>query len=268
MEKIILVTGASSGIGMAFVNLLHARGDIVYGASRKGDLGGLPGDDRLRGIVMDVTNTSSVEAAVSEVVARHGRIDALIHCAGMGVSGPLENTDDRLLDLQFNTNVMGMMRVSRAVLPVMRENMNGRIILFGSVAGRISIPYQGAYSASKAAISSLARSMRAEVKPYGIQCSVIEPGDIHTNFTANRVKAELAVDSPYADACERAVSQMEKDETEGTAPEKIAGAVIKHVLDRGRMPVRYVPGAGYRSLCLLQRILPDRLVEFVVSKMY
>jgi NAD(P)-dependent dehydrogenase (short-subunit alcohol dehydrogenase family) len=235
--------------------MLEAAGATVYRASRSGELR------------VDVTDFESAKNAIGEVRRRDGRIDALVHCAGVGVSGPLEYMDGELLGLQFGTNINGMIHMCRAVLPVMRAQGCGRIIVTGSVAGRVSIPFQSAYSASKAAVSSLLIALRSEVRGFGIQCSIVEPGDVKTGFTANRVKAVLPEDDAYKKHCDAAVSQMEHDEEHGEPPEKIAREIVK-LLGKKRMPARVVCGAGYKALALLSRILPDRLIACIIERIY
>jgi short-subunit dehydrogenase len=216
---------------------------------------------------MDVTSEASVREGVGRIVASDGNIDILVNCAGMGVSGPAEETGWDMLSLQFDTNVFGSLAVTRAVLPIMRESGAGRVVFTGSVAGRIPIPFQSAYSASKAAISSFARAIRSEVKPFGITVSVVEPGDVKTNFTNQRAKKKLDADSPYSSAADAAVSHMERDELAGMAPEAIADAIL-NLLSKRRPPARLVPGAQYKLLAFLQRLLPDATVERIVEKIY
>jgi NAD(P)-dependent dehydrogenase (short-subunit alcohol dehydrogenase family) len=254
-NSIIIVTGAGSGIGRAAANLLEAAGATVYRTSRSGELR------------LDVTDFESAKNACDEVLRREGRIDALVHCAGVGVSGPLEYMDDELLGLQFGTNINGMIHMCRAVLPAMRAQGHGRIIVTGSVAGRVSIPFQSAYSASKAAVSSLLIALRSEVRGFGIQCSIVEPGDVKTGFTANRVKAVFAEHDAYEKRCDAAVSQMEHDEEYGAPPEKIAQVIVA-LMGRKRMPARVVCGAGYKALTLMSRILPDRVIAYIIERIY
>ena len=261
--KVALVTGATSGIGLAFAQALEREGCRVYGGARHGkDISGVTF------IGMDVRSEDSVDAAVEGILAAEGRIDILVSCAGMGVSGPVEQLSDGYLVEQFDVNLFGSMRVAKAVMPSMRGAGAGRIILTGSVAGRIPIPFQGAYSASKAAIASMARCISMEAKAYGIQCTVVEPGDIHTGFTDARKKEELPADSPYSAVCDKAVSTMEHDEINGTAPWKLASEVIRRTLKRRKMPARYVPGFSYKALTFLTRLLPEAAVGAIVAKMY
>jgi len=177
---VVLITGASSGIGLAAAQILHARGARVWGASRRVIAGEIPW------IAMDVTDDEAVDAGVRKLIEKAGRIDALITCAGYGIAGAIEDTSSAEAQAQFATNFFGTFRAVRAVLPAMRAQEAGRIVLVGSIAGRIGVPFQGFYSASKFALEGFAESLRMEVKPFGIDVSLIEPGDFKTDFTAAR----------------------------------------------------------------------------------
>ena len=188
---VVLVTGASSGIGKACAELLFARGCRVYGTSRQApralveartsDLAPL-----LRMIPLDVTSDDSVDAAVGVVLACEGRLDAVVNNAGFGVAGAAELTTIEEAREQFETNFFGTVRVCRAVLPVMRQQGSGRILNISSIAGRIGIPFQAFYSASKFAIEGFSEALRMEVAPFGVKVVLIEPGDFRTGFTAAR----------------------------------------------------------------------------------
>ena len=193
--RIVLVTGASSGFGRAIAAHLAARGYLVYGTSRSAVMpeeATAPAERSLVPIMipMDVCVDASVDAAVTHILRRHGRIDVLVNNAGFGIAGAVEDTSADELRRQFDTNVFGVLRVCRAVLPHMRRQGGGRIINVGSLAGLIALPFQGAYSASKFALEALSESLRMETKPYGISVSVIEPGDFRTSFTASRVRTQ------------------------------------------------------------------------------
>jgi NAD(P)-dependent dehydrogenase (short-subunit alcohol dehydrogenase family) len=200
---VVLVTGASSGIGKACAERLFARGCRVYGTSRQApralaearmsDLAPM-----LRMIPLDVTSDASVDAAVGVVVACEGRIDAVVNNAGFGVAGAAELTTIEEAREQFETNFFGTVRVCRAVLPVMRQQGSGRILNVSSIAGRIGIPFQAFYSASKFAIEGFSEALRMEVAPFGVKVVLIEPGDFRTGFTAARRLARGASGQPDA----------------------------------------------------------------------
>jgi NAD(P)-dependent dehydrogenase (short-subunit alcohol dehydrogenase family) len=200
---VVLVTGASSGIGKACAERLFARGCRVYGTSRQAPraLAQVRTSDlapMLRMIPLDVTSDASVDAAVGVVVACEGRIDAVVNNAGFGVAGAAELTTIEEAREQFETNFFGTVRVCRAVLPVMRQQGSGRILNVSSIAGRIGIPFQAFYSASKFAIEGFSEALRMEVAPFGVKVVLIEPGDFRTGFTAARRLARGASGQPDA----------------------------------------------------------------------
>ncbi|MBI3736352.1 SDR family oxidoreductase, partial [Candidatus Sumerlaeota bacterium] len=215
----ILITGASSGIGRMCAEHLAARGWRVFGASRSGrDAQGI------RTVQMDIDSDESVARGVESILGDTGRIDAAVNCAGSGLAGALEDTAIEEAKALFETNFFGALRVCRAVLPAMRAQRAGRIVNVGSIGGVISIPYEGIYSATKAALAAMTESLRMEMKPFGIHASVIEPGDFKTGFTAARKKAARAAeqDSPHRERFERVLRTTERREQTSPEPRAIA----------------------------------------------
>jgi NAD(P)-dependent dehydrogenase (short-subunit alcohol dehydrogenase family) len=296
-RRVALVTGASAGIGKACADRLAAAGWTVTGGSRRGTGGSAVGagaDDRAAngrsannraannraandrsarnrsaapaaawtGLVMDVDHDSSVQAGVAAVIKRDGRIDALIAAAGWGISGAAEYTGIDEAKAQFETNFWGCVRVVQAVLPQMREQRHGRIVLISSIAGVIGIPFQAYYSASKFALEGFAEALAYEVAPFGIQVTLVQPGNIATDFTASRRRAESGPgDAAYAAAMTRAVSVMERDEAHG-APAGHVALTVQRVLESGRAPRRVSVGkAGERAGLMAKRLLPFRVFE-------
>ncbi len=303
---VVLVTGASSGIGKACAEFLVARGCRVYGTSRHASrvLAERATPDfapLLRMIPLDVTSGESVDAAIGLVLACEGRIDAVVNNAGFGIAGAAELTTMDEAREQFETNFFGTVRVCRAVLPVMRQQGSGRILNVSSIAGQIGIPFQAFYSASKFAIEGFTEALRMEVAPFGIAVVLIEPGDFRTGFTvarrmtgpdvgrgegpdvgrgfspADAASARRAAPkgdglrterSPYEERQARALAVMEHDETHGTTPEAVARLV--HRLITMRSPgVRYAVGPVSEKLALiLKRLLPSRLLSWGIAKYY
>lgn len=269
---VVLVTGASSGIGKACAETLFARGCRVYGTSRHAPRAVVeaPGPDLaplLRMIPLDVTSDASVDAAVGVVLACEGRLDAVVNCAGYGIAGAAESTTVEEAREQFETNFFGTARVCRAVLPVMRQQGSGRILNISSIAGRVGVPFQAFYSASKFAIEGFTEALRMEVAPFGIGVVVIEPGDFRTGFTAARRMAREASE-PYHDAQTRALGVMENDETHGATPEAV-GRLVYRVITTGSPGVRYSVGPVLERLTLVvQRLLPARLFAWMIAKYY
>lgn len=255
--RVVLVTGASSGIGQSCAELLARRGHRVYGASRTGSLR------------MDVRDEASVNAAVGSILAREQRLDVVVNNAGFGIAGAIEDTSLEEAREQFEVNFFGVLRVCRAALPVMRSQGQGTIINIGSIGGLIAIPYQGLYSASKFALEGLTESLRLEVRDFGIRVVLIEPGDHRTGFTqSRRAAAGAGAGSAYRAAFERAVARMAADEQAGPAPERVA-ALVARVMDARRPRLRYTAGpAAQRAAVWLKRWLPNTAVEAMVRQTY
>jgi NAD(P)-dependent dehydrogenase (short-subunit alcohol dehydrogenase family) len=255
--RVAVVTGASAGIGRACADRLAATDCSVTGASRRGTGGsGWPG------LVMDVDDDSSVLDGISGVITREGRIDALVAAAGWGVAGAAEYTTVAEAKAQFETNFWGCVRVVQAALPQLRAQRGGRIVLISSIGGMIGIPFQAYYSASKFALEGFAESVAYEVAPFGVHITLVQPGNIATDFTASRVFAAGGPgDAVYAAAMHKAVSLMERDEANGAPAEQVAAAV-QRVLSARRPPRRISVGkAGERSGLVAKRLLPFRVFE-------
>ena len=250
---VLVITGATSGIGKATAELFREKGYAVYDLSRRGS------------IACDVTDEKSVANAIAEVMTKEERIDVLISNAGFGISGPVEFTATEDAKKQFDVNFFGALNVVKAVLPIMRQQRSGRIIFTSSVAAILSVPYQSFYSASKAAINALALALQNEVREFGIYVSVLMPGDVRTGFTAAREK-EIRGAEVYC-KLEKSVSQMERDEQLGMTPENMARCFYRIATRRYPAP-QYVGGTMYALLCFADRILPKRLVNWIEGKLY
>ena len=270
---VVLVTGASSGIGQSIARTLSGQGYKVYGTSR--NPGGTAGAHHqfnaaggfLQMIKLDVCSDESVDEAVEYVVDREGRLDILINCAGFALAGAVEDTTPEEAFREFNTNFFGVHRMCRRAAPIMRIQGSGLIINIGSLAGLITVPFQTFYSASKYALEAMSEGLRMELKPFGIKVVLVDPGDTSTGFTAHRVFTRASADSVYKPVFDRSVGRMIQDEQGGPPPDNISRAVLKIAACRNP-PVRVVVGTSNQALALLKRLLPDRVVEFLVSKLY
>ncbi len=262
-SRVALVTGASAGIGRACADRLAAAGWTVTGASRRGTSSS---SGRWAGLVMDVDDDEAVAAGVRGVLAEHGRIDALVAAAGWGIAGAVEHTTVAEAKAQVETNFWGSVRTVQAVLGPMRdqgsERGGGRIVLLSSIGGVLGIPFQAFYSASKFALEGLAEGLAYEVEPFGIHVTLVQPGNIATDFTASRQRAAAADGDPvYAAALTKAVGMMERDEANG-APAGDVAAVVQRVLDARRPPRRVSVGKpGERFGLVARRFLPFRVFE-------
>lgn len=258
----LLITGASSGLGAAMAERMLARGWRVLGTSRNPPTptaapatGAGPS---VEWIPMDVCDDASVEAGLATVFERTPRLDGLVCNAGWGIYGSVEETDLARARAQLETNFFGVLRVLRPVLRHMRERDAGRILLVGSLAGRAPIPFQAHYSASKAAIEALASALANEIEPFGVEVSLIEPGDIDTAFNDGMDWGERPTDSPYADRAARCERTIRASLPKAPGPEIVADAV-EHALTSPRPRFRYAVGREAWLVGLGKRLLPDRL---------
>jgi len=252
VTKAVLVTGASSGIGAAAATELSHAGFRVFGTSRSERSGG-----DVDWVVLDVCNDDSVRAAVEAVIAASGRLDALVCNAGFGIFGSVEEVSLEQAKAQFETNFFGVLRLLRAVLPSMREARAGRIVLVGSLSGRAPIPFQSHYSATKAALEALAWSLHAEVRPFGVRVSLVEPGDIDTGFN-DAMEWKAGESSSYGGAIERCERVIRESLPKAPGPELVARAIRKAV-SASRPRFRYPVGPDSRLVPFGRRLLPDRV---------
>lgn len=263
-SRVVLITGASSGLGRAAAEHLSTLGHRVYGASRRPTAEQRPYEV----VAMDVTDAGSVERGVAAIVAAAGRIDVLVNNAGFGIAASIEDTPIGDAHALMETNFFGTLRMCQAVLPVMRAQRSGLIINVSSIGGLMGLPYQGLYSASKFAIEGLTEALRMEVAPYGIHVALLEPGDFNTPFTVNRRQSSVRHDSPYAAAHARALAVIEADEAKGFPPEAI-GPIVARIIASPRPRLRYKAGAAEQKLmALLKRVLPADLVEGILRGHY
>ncbi len=254
------ITGGSSGIGKVTAQVFAKNGYRVYELSRHGSDG-----DGIKHIDCDITDRNVCNEAVKAVIADCGKIDVLINNAGMGISGAIEFTDINEAKRQFDVNFFGALNVTQAVLPYMRAAHEGRIIFVSSLAAEFPIPFQGFYSASKAAINALACALRNEVAPFGVSVCCMLPGDVKTNFTAARTKSNAGSD--VYTQMNRAVETMEHDEQHGLSSGQIARKLLR-MAKAARPGIYHTAGLKYHTFVLLDRLLPKTFVNFIVGKIY
>ncbi|MDR0671905.1 MAG: SDR family NAD(P)-dependent oxidoreductase [Oscillospiraceae bacterium] len=263
-----VITGAGSGIGRACAEAFAAQGYSVWALHRRaaGPPAPTAAGGRITPLACDVRDEDSVRGAVARVAAQEGAVGLVLHCAGFGISGAAEDVSLEAARAQMETNYFGVLRVNRHILPLMRARGGGLVLVVGSVAGHFAIPFQSHYASSKHALKAYVEALRMEGAPFGLRAALLEPGDTKTGFTAARAPAGPA-DSPYAPACARAVARMARDETRGHDPAKAARAALA-LARRRRPPVRRVVGLSYKFLVFAKRLLPARLVEFVLTRLY
>ncbi len=256
-NKVALITGASSGIGRATAELLAREGFQVFGTSRKQQ--GYPQPGRAQIIQLDVREERSIHAAIETVLHQAGRIDVLVNNAGYTLIGALEETSSDEAKKLFETNFFGVLRMSQAVLPIMRQQSYGRIINVGSVAGFVPVPFQGIYSATKHALEGLSESMDHEVRQFGVRVSVVEPGFMKTGMDKNRQVATHLLD-PYTTIRNHVLETNPDNITNGEDPSVVAGVILKAI--RSSNPkLRYLAGRQARATNLLLKLAPSAMFD-------
>jgi len=261
-RKIAIVTGASSGIGEATAELLASSGFTVYGTSRRG---ARPGQNSFKMISLDVNSEESVEAAINEVIKLEGRIDLLVNNAGFGVApGGAEESSIEQAKTIFDTNFFGIVRTTRAVVPYMRKQGEGRIINIGSVLGFLPAPYMALYAATKHAVEGYSESLDHELRLRGIRVSVIEPAYTNTQFDANTQQVDSKI--PEYDVERAALNKLVKIAVEGGDDPKVVAKVVLKAANASRPRLRYTAGKSACSLSFFRRFAPEALMDVGIRK--
>jgi short-subunit dehydrogenase len=262
-QPVALVTGASSGIGRASAQALQAAGYRVFGTSRK------PMANPPHGVTMlvaDVTDDASVERLVAEVMAAGGRVDLLVNNAGYAISGAAEESSISQVQALFDTNFHGVVRVTNAILPIMRQQGSGRILNIGSVVGLIPGPFGAYYAASKHAIEGYSESLDHEVRPFGIRISVIEPWATKTSIEANSPQGDRPV-AAYAQTLARYRAAFDAAMAAGDRAEDVAATVLAAAMDRTPR-LRYPSGKAARQTSFARRFLPRSIFDRTLRKQF
>jgi NAD(P)-dependent dehydrogenase (short-subunit alcohol dehydrogenase family) len=268
VEKVALVTGSSSGIGFETALLLSKSGFHTYASMRNLEKSkniteivnteNLP----LRVIQLDVNDDISVKNVINKIIAGNGRIDVLINNAGYGLFSPIEDITLDQVKEQFETNFFGVVRLVKEVLPVMRKQRNGIIVNVSSGAGRVAIPVSSAYVATKFALEGLSESMRYELKEFGINIIIIEPGVIRTNFVENMKTAgtRSRSESPYADLIGRTLKGFGGLMDNSSPPKLVAEAILNAITSK-EPEIRYVVGDDAKSIMKVRKSTSDKEFE-------
>jgi short-subunit dehydrogenase len=265
MSKVVLITGGSSGIGKAVGDYLFHKGYTVYGTSRN--------PEKIMNslfplIELDVRNVESIQTAVAKVIAITKRIDVVINNAGVGITGPLEETPTNEIKSNFETNFFGPIEVIKAVLPQMREQQSGLIINITSIAGYMGLPFRGIYSASKGALEIVSEAISMEVKNFGINVVTMAPGDFATNIAASRYHAPVIEGSAYETKYSNTLKQMDEHVDSGSNPNEMAMAIYQIINDKNPK-LHYKVGLFMQKFSIiLKRILPDRIYESMLMNHY
>jgi NADP-dependent 3-hydroxy acid dehydrogenase YdfG len=265
ISKAVLITGCSSGIGEATARRLATGGWTVYATARRLEAIEHLRDSGCRTLALDVTDEHSMQAAVEEVQRAQGAVGVLVNNAGYSQGGAIEQVPLDAARRQFETNVFGLIRMTQLVLPAMRSQHWGKVVNIGSMGGRLTFPGGGLYHATKYAVEAISDVLRFEVRGFGVDVVLLEPGLITTEFAANAMakNSEISTDGPYTEF-DAKVSALTTGVYEGPmrrlggGPEVVAKAIEK-AISRRRAPTR-VPVTPSARLSILQRkLLPDRV---------
>ncbi len=265
MNKVVLITGGSSGIGKSVGEFLSQKGFKVYGTSRNpDDIENHP----FQLLALDVNNLESIKNAIDEVITAEGRLDVVINNAGMGITGPVEETPTEEMRKVFDTNFFGAIDVMKAVLPQMREQKSGLIINVTSIAGYMGLPFRGIYSATKGALEIVTEAIRMEVKGFGVEVTNIAPGDFATNIASGRYHTPVIENSPYKDNYEQNLELMNSHVGSGSNPIQMAKAIHK-IINIKRPNIHYKEGDFMQKFSIvLKKILPDKVYEKLLMNHY
>ena len=269
--KVVLITGASAGIGLSAAVQLMNKGVRVYAASRRG---GIPqkasvGVGELIHVKMDVNNEEEISSVVAQILKENNHLDAVICNAGNGIAGSVEDTSVDEMRYQLETNFFGAVKTIQACIPVFRSQGYGKIIATSSVAAIVPIPFQAFYSAGKSALLVFMQALAIELKPFSIQCCSVLPGDTKTEFTSARKYTQKSTQagSVYLQKMNISVKKMEQDEQNGMKAEVVASKMVNQVM-RKNMKVFVVPGLQYKIICFLFNRMPASLRLWVVGTIY
>lgn len=260
-KKVVVITGSSSGIGLATSKFLKQKGYVVYGIARNID------SENITSYACDVTDNEKMKSIFLDIFNKEGRIDYLINNAGIGISGAIEHTTDADIEKIFNINVIAPIKLSREIIPFMRKNNFGRIINISSVASVIPLPFQACYSATKASIQNFSLALNNEVKDFNIRVSAVLPGDTKTGFTDARLKNKVLEDENYKKRINNSISKMEKDERKGKDPITVSKVIYK-VMKAKNPPLTKTVGFKYKLVVFLSKILPQKLLIKIIKKIY
>lgn len=257
--KVVLITGGSSGIGKAIGLHLKNLGYKVYGTTRAKSK--YPSFKDFPLLEMNVRNVNTIKECITSLLEMENRIDVLINNAGVGITGPMEETPHEEVINAFATNFNGPLNVMNTVLPVMREQKEGLIINITSIAGYMGLPYRGIYSASKGALEIVTESYRMETKQFGIKLTTLAPGDFATNIASGRYHTPVFENSPYKRAYKSTLEAIDADVDSGGDP-AVVGRKIAKIIETKNPKPHYKVGSFIQKFSLtLKNILPGRWFE-------
>lgn len=264
-DKVVLITGASSGIGKSIATFLHQKNFKVYGTSRSIKSSS---EADFNFIQLDVTKEASISQAVEHVLNIEGRIDILINNAGVGITGPIEETPESEIKKAFETNYYGPLNMIKNVLPAMRKQGSGLIINVTSIAGYMGLPYRGIYSATKGALEITMEAYRMEIKQFGIKMTNVAPGDFATNIASGRYHAPVVPGSPYEKVYGDTLKLMNEHVDAGMNPDLMAQEIYR-IIQLEEPNVHYKVGERLQKISIkLKALLPDKVYEKMLMKHY
>lgn len=270
-KKVALVTGASAGMGKETAKLLAQKGYIVYGVARRTEKMEELEKSGIHTLEMDITNDESMVQAVEKIIATEQRIDVLVNAAGFGSHGAMEDVPMADARYQMEVNVFGLARLTQLVLPYMRKNHFGKIVNISSVGGKFAGPYGGWYHASKFALEGLSDSLRNEVKQFGIDVIVIEPGAIKTEWgniaMDNLRKVSGNTNSAYQTGALAFAKSVEKLESKNSDPQVIVNLIVK-AIEAKNPKTRYAGGFMAKPALFMRKILSDRLLDHLIKRQF
>ena len=258
-HEVVLITGGSSGIGKSIGVYLKSKGFKVYGTTRNKLK--YPDFNEFNLLEVDVRNSETISAAISKLIALEGRIDVLVNNAGVGITGPIEETPQDEIAKAFDTNLYGPIRMIKAVLPQMRIQKNGLVINITSIAGFMGLPYRGA-------LELVTESIRMEVQNFGVSITNVAPGDFATNIASGRYHAPLLNDSPYEEPYGRTLEAINNDVNSGGDPIDVAHLILK-IIKTKKPKIHYKVGSFMQKFSLfLKKVLPDKVYEKLLLNHY
>ncbi|NHF59269.1 SDR family oxidoreductase [Flavobacteriaceae bacterium TP-CH-4] len=264
-NKVVLITGGSSGIGKSIGIYLKSKQFKVYGTTRS--LSRHADFTAFELLELDVRKTDGIESAIHRLIELEGRVDVLINNAGVGITGPLEETPHDQIVNAFDVNFHGPLRMIKAVLPQMREQKYGLIINITSIAGYMGLPYRGVYSASKGALEIITEALRMETKEFGVQITNLAPGDFATNIAAGRYHVKAVKGSPYVQYA-RTLEAINDGVDDGEDPIEVAKKVFK-IIRTQKPRIHYKVGAFSQKISVfLKKILPEKVFEKMLLNHY
>ena len=265
-QRVVLITGGSSGIGKAIGRYLKAKGFKVYGSTRNKKK--YPNFSDFDLLEFDVRDPEAINAAVSEIISAEGKIDVLINNAGVGITGPVEETPHKEILRAFDTNLHGPIHVMKSVLPHMRSQKSGLIINITSIAGYMGLPYRGIYSSCKGALSLVTEALRMETRNFGVHITNLAPGDFATNIAAGRYHSPVVETSPYKEGYGSTLKMINDHVDQGGDPDQVAKIVLR-IIETKKPRGHYKVGSPMQKFSvLLKRLLPDKVYERMLINHY